>query len=200
MAQAARSDRLVSADQGFGPLLQRDYWAVISSCRAKPSEVISRITRGFADFSPERLCLFEPEEACSGRELKAGDRLMIHIPMAGRCRVKVLHRDAQSLTLGTIEGHPEAGRITFGAYRNDRGDVVFHIRSRARSGSPAFYLGFVAMGEAMQTSTWAEFVNRVASTFGDGAAGAVHADTIEIEDERVDAASAHGPTFVARGD
>ena len=48
----------------------------------------------------------------------------------------------RSLTLGTLEGHPEAGRITFGAYRNDDGDVVFHIRSRARSSTLFNYVGF----------------------------------------------------------
>ena len=31
------------------------------------------------------------------------------------------------ITLGTLEGHPEAGRITFGAYRNERGDVVGNV-------------------------------------------------------------------------
>lgn len=198
MAQSARKN-IISAAQGFGPFLQRDYWAVISECRVRPSEIIARLAADFWDFAPSNLCQFKPV-GCEGRALRGGDLLSISIPMAPSCEVRVLHMDAQSLTLGTLEGHPEAGRITFGAYRNDLGDVVFHIRSRARSGSLHFYFGFVAVGEAMQTNTWTEFVNRVAATFGSGAVGPVHAETLEIEDETLSTVIPIGPTFAARGD
>ena len=97
-----------------------------------------------------------------------GDELDIDIRLAGSCAVRVVHRDANSLTLGTLEGHPEAGRITFGAYRNDRGDVVFHIRSRARSSGLTKYLEFLAGGDPMQTNTWVDFINAVAMTVGSG--------------------------------
>ena len=57
-----------------------------------------------------------------------------------------------------LTGHPEAGRITFGAYRTVDGDVVFHIRSRACSSSLFNYLGFLVGGDPMQTATWTDFV------------------------------------------
>lgn len=198
MAEAARKC-VVSAAQGFGPLLQRDYWTVISNCRARPSEIITRLAAEFWEFAPEGLCLIKPAHLKRGA-LAVGDLLSIRILMTRKCEVRVLHKGAQSLTLGTVQGHPEAGRITFGAYRNDRRDVVFHIRSRARAGSRPFYLGFVAVGEAMQTNTWTEFVNRVAFTFGEGSIGPVHAETVEIDDEGTSLELPIGPTFVARGD
>jgi hypothetical protein len=114
--------------------------------------------------------------------------------------VRVVHRDAQSLTLGTLAGHPEAGRITFGAYRNDYRDVVFHIRSRARSSTQLRYAGFLAGGESLQTLAWTDFVAAVAFTFGDGVIGAIHADTRRIPDEPDDPRVACGPTFRAEGD
>ena len=121
--------------------------------------------------------------------------------MAGDCRVRVIHRDRNSLTLGTLEGHPEAGRITFGAYRNDRGDVIFHIRSRARASSDLRYAGFVALGEPMQTTTWTDFIDRLAHIAGDGVIGAIHADTSEVtDDEAEDPAAICAPTFAARGE
>src|SRR5690606_27087179 len=132
--------------------------------------------------------------------LDVGDELEVHIRMTGTFRVRVVHRDRNSFTLATLIGHPEAGRITFGAYRNDVGDVIFHIRSRARSGSRRFYAGFRAMGEAMQTETWAEFVNRVALTVGSGILAYVHAERRRLPPDAEGPDAARSPTFIARGD
>ena len=89
--------------------------------------------------------------------------LDIRIRPAQQCGVRVIHEDAQSFTLATLEGHPEAGRITFGAYRNPAGAVIFHIRSRARSTTALQRLGFLAIGDAMQTNTWADFIRNAAA-------------------------------------
>jgi hypothetical protein len=97
-----------------------------------------------------------------------------------------------------VKGHPEAGRITFGAYRDDDGCVIFHIRSRARSESVLRRLGFVLLGEAMQTNTWTDFVSRVAALCGGDVAGGVHVETKAIDDE--DDGSIDQPTYLARGD
>ena len=102
-----------------------------------------------------------------------------------------------SITIGTVKGHPEAGRITFGAYRNPKGDVVFHIRSIARSGSWLQLLGFKALGDAMQTNTWTDFINKVASVCGGGVLGEIHADTTRLEADPGDFAD---PTFIAQGE
>jgi hypothetical protein len=192
---------LQSALQGYGPLLQRDYWAIIDSCRFRPSEVIALVTLRFIELPPPDLVAFrlsgDPE-----RPLETGDELDIHIRMAGACRVRVVHKDACSLTLATLEGHPEAGRITFGAYRNDRKDVIFHIRSRARSSSVSKYFGFLTGGDPMQTSTWTDFVNNVAITCGDGVVGWIHAETRELDAEELEAGdkALDRPTYIARGD
>ena len=107
----------------------------------------------------------------TSRTLAPGDELDVQIVGAGHCRVRVVSRERQTLTLATLAGHPEAGRITFGAYRNDEGEVVFHIRSRARSSSGIKYVGFLAAGEPMQTNTWTDVVKTVALTFGEGVRG-----------------------------
>lgn len=192
---------LQPATRGTGPLFQRDYWAVIRSCRFRPSEVMALVCLRFPELPPPDMVAFrrdgEPTEP-----LRVGDELDIHIRMSGACRVRVLHRDACSLTLGTLEGHPEAGRITFGAYRNHRHDVIMHIRSRARSSSLLTYLGFTAGGDPMQTSTWTDFVNNVAITCGEGVIGYVRADTRRLPADAIDEGDAamDGPTFLARAD
>lgn len=184
--------------EGVGPLLQRDYWAVIDRCKLSPSQVAALVARHFEAFSPEELVVFE-REAKDHPVLREGDELWVHIKGAGRFEVRVVHQDAQSLTLCTLDNHPEAGRITFGAYQNGRGDVIFHIRSRARSGSPFHLVGFLAGGEAMQTNTWTDFVNRVAVTAGEGVIGVIYSETKKIHDEPEESV-VDAPTFRAEGD
>jgi|SRR6218665_1050558 len=190
---------LLCAEDGAGPLLQRDYWALIEHCEYSPSELMDLVATRFAEFAPEELVVFE-RTGGSDAHLEVGEELEVNIRGAGECRVRIIHRDRQSFTLATLPGHPEAGRITFGAYRNERGDVIFHIRSRARSGSRIIYLGFYSGGEAMQTNTWTDFVNSVALTCGEGVIGFIHAETTVMEKAHEDADDIRGPTYLARGD
>lgn len=181
------------ATRGSGPLLERDYWCVIRTCRVSPRALVATLRRHFAAFAPAELVVFHSGE---GKRLELGDEVELHITGAGGARVRVTHLAPQSFTLATLEGHPEAGRITFGSYRNGRGDVVFHIRSHARSGSRLQRAGFLAAGEVMQTSTWSDFVNRVAVAFGDGVVGLIRAETRPSPDEPEEQAR-HGPTYLA---
>lgn len=185
------------AARGVGPLLQRDYWGVVAGCELRPSEVMKLVASRFPLFAPEDRVVFERTPGATG-PLEVGEEMEVRIRMAGTARVRVLHRDATSLTLGTLPGHPEAGRITFGAYRNARGDVIFHIRSRARSSHRLDYAGFLTLGDPMQTDTWTDFVSCVAATAGSGVLAFVHAETAEVPDESE--ARRREPTFIARGD
>lgn len=191
-------DGLTPASNGAGPLLQRDYWAVIEGCHLSAPEVTQLVRRRFEDFPPEPLVVFR-RPGQEDRPLEVGDEMEIEIRMAGKTAVRVVHADDNSLTLATVEGHPEAGRITFGAYPNERGDVVFHIRSRARAGSTTHFAGFLALGEAMQTNTWTDFIDCLAHTIGEGVVGAIRADTQEVDEADADEAM-DGPTFVALGE
>lgn len=193
-----QDDEIVDAAEGAGPLLQRDYWGVLEDCPHSPTEVMAIVARRFVEFPPEEICTFS--HAVEGdAPLEVGDELAVDIRMAGDFRVRVIHKDAASFTIATLRGHPEAGRITFGAYRNVRGDVIFHIRSRARAGSKVKYLGWLAAGDAMQTTTWTDFINNVAACAGAGIVGHIHAETEEVEETDADR-EATEPTFRAVAD
>jgi hypothetical protein len=187
--------RLLPATEGVGPLLQRDYWAVLSGCRLKPSDVMAHLREHFCEFPPSALVQFRTD----GR-IAVGEQLEITILPAQQCGVRVIHDDAQSFTLGTLEGHPEAGRITFGAYRNPAGEVIFHIRSRARSSTGPTRLGFLAIGDAMQTNTWTDFITNVAAGIGARVKDVIHAETEEVEPAPEDDEPLDAPTFRAVGD
>lgn len=186
------------ASEGTGPLLQRDYWAVIAGCRLGPREVVRFVRERFAELPPAELVRFRLPDGLAG-PLDVGDEMEIDIRMAGECGVRVVHCDENSLTLGTLNGHPEAGRITFGAYRNDRGDIVFHIRSRARASRLTRYIEFLAGGDPMQTNTWVDFINSLAMAVGSGVVDGIRVEQSEVEDEAADA-DPRSPTFIARGE
>ena len=188
-------DDLLPATKGAGPLLQRDYWAVFAGCALKPSEVMTRVKARFCELPPAWLVRFVAPVG-----VRRNAELDIRIKPGQACRVRVMHEDAHSITLATLEGHPEAGRITFGAYRNPDGDVIFHIRSRARSASTAERLGFLAIGDAMQTNTWTDFINNTAAAVGAHIPDAIRADAKEVEDLPEDDYPLESPTFVAMGD
>ena len=188
-------DELLPATHGKGPLLQRDYWAVLDDCELPPSEVIAYIRQHFCELPPASLVHFDANHG-----LDQDAELDIRIRPAQQCRVRVTHCDAQSLTLGTLAGHPEAGRITFGAYRNSDGDVILHIRSRARSATTAKRLGFLAIGDAMQTNTWTDFINNAAAAIGARIRDAIVADTQHVEEMPDDDQPLDTPTFRAVGD
>ena len=124
----------------------------------------------------------------------------IAIKPGQQCGVRVIHESPQSVTLATLAGHPEAGRITFGCYRNAAGEVIFHIRSRARSTTAVKRLGFLAIGDAMQTNTWADFIRNTAAAVSASIAGGIHAETQEVEELPEDDEPMHAPTFLAVGD
>ena len=189
------SDELLPATRGAGPLLQRDYWAVLGGCPLKPSEVMTYVKAHFCALPPRALVEFTIEGG-----VEKDCEFDIRIMPAQHCRVRVIHVDAQTLTLGTLAGHPEAGRITFGSYRNPAGEVIFHIRSRARSSSTAKRIGFLAIGDAMQTNTWTDFINNTAAGVGASIRDAIRADTQRVQELPEDDEPLDTPTFLAAGD
>ena len=186
--------------RGSGPLLERDYWAVLEAVEGGPHRLARLVASRFSEIAPPALVRFSHRAgaAPSGQPLEVGDELDVDIRAAGSFAVRVIHRDDNSLTLATLDGHPEAGRITFGAYPNRWGDTVFQIRSRARSGSRFQYAGFLFAGDPMQTNTWSDFINRVAAMAGTVVVGMIHAEKREVEEEPGDR-NADAPTFIAEG-
>lgn len=89
-----RQAHLVPASRGAGPLLRRDYWAIVADCALKPSEVMAYVKSHFCELPPSSLVRFVAIEG-----VKTGAELDIRIAPSQPCRVRVLHEDAQSITL-----------------------------------------------------------------------------------------------------
>lgn len=196
-ARRARHDAPIGV-RGVGVLLERDYWAVLKGCPLSPRDVAALVATRFEELPPDALVRFQRRAPRPG-PLEVGDELSVWIRGYGAAFVRVVHKDDNSLTIATLPRHPEAGRITFGAYRNARGDVIFHIRSRARSSSRLLRVGFVLGGEGMQTNCWTDFIDRLAATVGDGCQEAIFAETRVCDEEPEDRPPLDKPTFLARG-
>ena len=190
--------RVVTAADGTGPLLQRDYWAIINGCELAPEQIMRRVRAEFPRFAPEDLVQFSrpaPDET----PLSVGDEMTVDIKSAGSCDVRVVAVDGRSLTLQTLDNHPEAGRITFGARHDAQGRTVFRIRSRARANGPLNYLGYELLGKRMQAQTWVAFIERVVAACGGRAVGDIRVQTREVPESSDDVEAVPSPTFPTRG-
>lgn len=181
------------ANEGAGPLLERDYWAVLKGVDRSPEEIAETVRARFPDFSPTETATFR---RCgdTSRPLAVGDEMEIRIALLGWCRVRVVHADRCSLTLRTLKGHPEAGRITFAAYR-DGGRPAFRIRSRTRQSNLLMYMGYLLMGKQLQSRCWIRFILRLAELLGGAVDECVHVSTKSTRERPSDWGAADTPTF-----
>ena len=69
---------LLPATRGAGPLLQRDYWAVVRNCRCRPTEVVDLVLCRFKEFAPEDLTEFCRADG-TDQPLSAGDVLEVDV-------------------------------------------------------------------------------------------------------------------------
>lgn len=195
-------DTLVASD-GAGPLLQRDYWATIDNTACTPEEVVQKVLKDFPEFSPSHLADFATDNTTTRTEattkpLELGDEMDIQIKLTGLSQVRIVHIDERSMTMRTLKGHPEAGRITFGAYYDAEDHLIFRIRSRARASSSFKYVGYELFGKGMQTEVWITFIQRVAEACGGTIAGEVQVSESEVSATVADTGELDTPTFVAK--
>lgn len=186
--------KLAYAKAGAGPLLQRDYVGVIQGTDWTPEDLAKQVREGFIELAPSETAAFERSDD-EDRPLAVGHVLKIRIGGFLPCQVRVVHVDSRSLTLRTLDGHPEAGRITFGAGRDEQDRLTFRICSRARAGGLIHYLGFLLIGRTMQARCWIRFIGRVAGACGGRLTGPVRVRTSRVEEEAADCGGPECPTF-----
>jgi hypothetical protein len=181
--------------EGRGPLLQRDYVVVVAQSPCRPEQVVERIRADFPRFSPPELARFTRPPGATW-PLRRGDTMHVHIRAVGDCGVQVTHLEPCSLTLRTLKGHPEAGRITFGACEEGSGHLVCRIRSRARQRNRRLLTGYLLGGIHGQTVVWVAFLERLAEECGGRVLGRVITSTDEVQELPEDEGARETPTFV----
>jgi Uncharacterized protein conserved in bacteria len=185
---------VLPAGEGAGPLLQRDYTGVIVGSTWSPVRIMHMVRSDIERFSAPELATFirPPHDSAP---LEIGDSIEVHIKGAGESHVRTVHSDERSLTLRTMDDHPEAGRITFGSWRDQDDNLVFQIRSRARQSNRFWLAGFLLGGKALQTKIWETFIERVAEAAGGRLKDGVEVKTKEVTDTAADKGEVDSPTL-----
>ncbi|MDW7709946.1 MAG: STAS domain-containing protein [Deferrisomatales bacterium] len=150
--------------QGFGQLWHKTYRTRLSGVTVSPGEVGRVFREHLGELWPEGNQLYLPPPGVVPGAVGA-----IHLRMPGGVPldtgVRVLHADAASFTLATLEGHLQAGWITFGAY--DTGDcTAAQVQSLGRTGDPLYELGFRLFGHAQQEHFWGATLAALGSRLG----------------------------------
>lgn len=193
-----RTANPLAATGGVGPLLERDYSAILEGASCSPEDVGEKLRTRFERYAPAETAVFSRGGGKAG-PLEVGDELAIRIALLGRCGVRVVHAGPCTLTFRTLEGHPEAGRITFGAESQPGGRIALHIRSRTRASGVVSYAGYLLMGKQMQSRCWIRFLDRLAADCGGRIVEKIRVRTRKVDEELGDGPDSDEPVFTCAG-
>lgn len=154
---------------GCGMLIHRQYEVVLPTLTLRATDLVRLMQRHLTELSPASLAEFEK---CEGSEMvfQVGDEYDITMlgPWNGRVRVSEMSDDA--FTLVTLEGHPEAGRITFSAHDHSGGERAALVRieswARARDSVVDAAYSTIGIGKQIQTEVWITFLQRLSALAG----------------------------------
>ena len=150
---------------GFGPLLHRTYAVDIADTRLTPEALIGKVAARLNQASPE-MAVFRKTRG-GDEPVSCGDEFVVRMPGPWDGPVRVVHRDAASFRLATLQGHLEAGEIEFRAAAN--GDTLrFEIESWARAGDRLADLMYnkLRLAKEIQLNMWTHFCIRAAALAG----------------------------------
>jgi len=99
--------------------------------------------------------------------LRYGDEFVVRMPGPWDGPVRVVHRDATSFRLATLQGHLEAGQIEFRA-EPDGDTLRFEIESWARAGDRLADVMYnkLRLAKEIQLNMWTHFCIRTAALAG----------------------------------
>jgi hypothetical protein len=168
-ARIERGAETQPASDGSGALIHRRYEIELPD-RAVSRDIVLRLMQlHLTELAPAALANFEKSEG-SDDVFRVGDEYEITMlgPWNGAVRVAEMTRD--SFTLVTLEGHPEAGHITFSVEENARsiGGLLVRIESWARSRDRLVEAAYstLRIGKQVQTEVWITFLQRLAVLAG----------------------------------
>ena len=159
-------------EAGVGPLLHRTYAVRIADSAMSPAELIDLVAANLDKTSPE-MAVFRKTRGASD-ELRYGDEFLVRMPGPWDGPVRVVHRDATSFRLATLDGHLEAGQIEFRATATSPG-LGFEIESWARAGDRLADVLYnkLRLAKEIQLNMWSHFCVRAAALAGGRPQGGV---------------------------
>lgn len=157
------------ATEGTGPLIHRRYEVELPD-RAMSADIVMRLIQlHLTELAPAALARFE-KSVGSDVVFRVGDEYEISMFGPWNGTVRVVRMEPDSFTLVTLDGHPEAGHITFSVHDDELapGSLRVVIESWARARDPlveAAYSTF-KIGKMAQTEVWITFLQRLSELAG----------------------------------
>lgn len=148
---------------GYGPVHHRVYSISIPANFSQVREVMRTLQGDPNIFSPQLLATFQKTKGEAGH-LQKDDEFLIKITGPWNGPVRVADVAEEVFRLVTLDGHLEAGEITFLIKKMDEGKTQFIIESLARSkdGVVDFVYDKIPLAKIAQTEMWSAFCKNFA--------------------------------------
>ena len=174
-------DEVQHPPDGVGPLFHRIYRARIREARVGPQELIEAVTADLDRVAPSEFASFTKVLGEDGT-MAVGDEYVVRMPGPWDGPVRVVDRTPTSFRFVTLDGHLEAGQISFAA---ERGELLeFSIESWAQSGDRLSNLLYhhLRMSKEVQLHMWTSVIERVADLSGGRLTGGIEIRTHRVDD------------------
>ena len=155
--------RLFGPLQGFGQLWQKTYRIGLGATNLTPQEIIATWKLSVPKLKPPTKRFYPGSLGITPNALVLIDAQTPGGPIS--TGVMVLYAGADSFTLMTPAGHPEAGWVTFSSYVED-GRTFAQVQVLARAGDPLYELAFWLAGSKLQDGIWTHVLTALATELG----------------------------------
>lgn len=149
--------------QGVGPRYHRIYWVEIPVTFEQAQKAMEALKADINAFSPQAIATFEKKSG-KPKDLAVGDEILVRItgPWNGPVRVTEVRSDGFSFC--TLEGHIEAGSISFRISQTPNETVCFKIESitKSRDQIVNFFYDKIRLAMLAQTEMWELFCQNFA--------------------------------------
>jgi anti-anti-sigma factor len=146
--------------QGFGQLWEKTYCIGLRKSTLTPQEVVATWKQNVPQLKPPQKRFYPSVTGIMPNELVLIDAKTPGGPIS--TGVMVLYAGAESFTLMTPAGHPEAGWVTFNSYVED-GCTFAQVQVMARAGDPLYELAFRLAGCKLQDQIWTHVLTTLAA-------------------------------------
>lgn len=162
---------------GSGALFHRRYRADILNPQLDPAGLMDYVKSHLNDLTPAELAVFEKVKGAEDN-FAVGDEWYIHITGPWDGPVRTVSVNPDSFSFLTMQGHVEAGQITFRAQPHPEmpNAIRFEILSWSRSKDLIVNFGYDLLQsiKTAQTAMWTTFCERTAETSGGQLTDKVH--------------------------
>ena len=146
-------------ESGVRPNIEKEYFGRWGGTFDELRSRFLELKKNLNTFTPKHIATFKRVEDRDGSPIFEGERLWVSIIGGMYAPIEITECQEDCFTISTLEGHPEAGSITFRIYEGSTSQY-FKIHSLARNRNNFYKAAYVDFGmmDAVQTRMWVLYV------------------------------------------